>query len=145
MRAVLRSVWRQVIDPPHQTPVIATAYIVTMLTGLVTVISPPASIAAPIGPVFAHIWAICLFAGGLVGLATVFAGWWWLERLGIVIILVGGLGVYALVITMLHIESPPGASRLTQLGVLALAALLFILRLFAIRGFSYAPRAMTER
>lgn len=145
MRAVMRSVWRQVTDPPHQVPVYAVAYIVTMLTGLVTIITPPASIAGPLGPVLAHIWAICLLSGGAIGLATVFSAWWWLERIAIIVITVGGIGVYGYVVVWLHLESPPGASRLTQLGVLILAALLFVVRLLAIRGYMYAPRALIER
>lgn len=146
VRAAVRRVWRFVSDPPHMRPIVTAIYACTVGTGLATLLSPPSTVEGEIGPVLAAVWAWCLIGGGLVGLATVWSSWWWLERIGLSVILIGGVGVYAAVIVHLHAVAPHGSSRLTQLGFLAIAALAFVARLVAIWGFSYAPRrGDTER
>ena len=134
---VWRRVWRSLTDPPHQRPVIFVAYAVTIFTGVMTLIMPPRTIESELGPALTVTWALLMLVGGVVGLGTILTRWWWVERLGIATIILG-LTVYGSVVLTLHFVTP--GSRATQLGVIVLAGLLFMLRLAAIREWSYAPR-----
>lgn len=138
-----RAAWWWVTYPPHAKKLFTVVYLITMLIGVTTFLSPPVSLKSEIGPVLAVIWASCFLVGGTLGLLTVYTDWWWLERLALIIAAGGGVGVYGLVALMLHLASGTG-SRLTQLGVISLAACVYIARWVSIRDYSYAPRPLTR-
>jgi hypothetical protein len=112
-------------------------YTIAALTGVVTLLVPPNTIQGEIGPVLTLLWSALFILGGLGGMCTVLPGWWKWERWSLAFCLVG-IGIYAFVITALHFTS--SGSRLTQLGVLLLAASTFIIRWLLIRGYSFEPR-----
>lgn len=134
-----RWLWDEISTPPHMKPIYAGVYVVTVLTGVATLVVPPQSIAGPIGPLLAAVWASCFIVGGILGLCTVLTRLWWLERAGLG---ASGLGLvtYGVVVVMLHFEPTSSGSRLTQLGIIILAAALFLVRWFAIKDYSYEPR-----
>lgn len=134
-----RSAWEWLTDPPHMRKSYMVVYAITTLIGVVTFVSPPFLLHAQIGPVLVVVWAWCFIVGGAIGLATVWTDWWWLERLGLIIAGLGGLGVYGYVAVLHHLESVTG-SRLTQLGVITLAATVYAVRWLTIKDYSYAPR-----
>lgn len=130
--------WSEFTFPPHMRAFYTAVYMITIYCGVVTWVSPPGTVANEIGPILSNIWAVALFSGGLLGLVFVLTPWWALERASLALC-IAGLGVYAYVVFFLHIQAPPGSSRLLQLGVIALAAILYLIRLVSVRHFSFQP------
>lgn len=126
-------------------PAYLAVYLVTLATGIATMLAPPRTIEGELGPVLTAIWASAFITGGLIGICTVLTPWWWLERLGIAIALLGGIGVFAYVTTALHLAAPPGDGRTTTIGVSLLAGGVFVVRWVSIRAYSYDPRAPRRR
>lgn len=132
-----RDIWRSLTDPPHQKPVYAAIYVITIVTGLATILNPPMSIQAEVGPVIMDWIGIMWLAGGAVAVPAMITGWWWVERLAIASASIG-LAMYGAVVTLLHFQAE--GSRLTQLGVILLAACAYVLRWLSIRERSFEPR-----
>lgn len=135
--------WRSFSDPELQKPLFLIAYAIGVYTGAVTIISPPTSIQNELGPVLMLLTGVTWLAGGLICLVTIFTDWWWLERLGLILLWAGILAYFGTVL-MVHLESIAG-SRLTQLGVILLATIGFASRFLSIREWSYAPPKTIRR
>ncbi|GGH34269.1 hypothetical protein [Microbacterium album] len=134
---VVKFLWNSITEPRHLKVAYAAIYAVVLGTGMATLLHPPRTIEGELGQLLTVIWSAFLLLGGFGGLLTVFPGWWWAERLSIVLTLTG-LGIYALVVVSLHFTS--SGSRLTQLGTILLAASPFIIRWVLIRKYSFEPR-----
>lgn len=130
-------VWLRIKEPRFLRVLFLLGYLVTLGTGIATLTNPPTTIEGQLGPVLSVSWALFWIAGGIVASLTVLQGWWEAERYGVYASLVG-VAIYAAVVIALHLQSP--GSRLTQLGVLIVAALFFALRLVLIRGHDFEPR-----
>jgi hypothetical protein len=76
--------------------------------------------------------------GAFGGLLTVFPGWWFAERLSIVMLWLGA-GIYLGVVIYLHASQ--NGSRLTQMGFIVLGAGLFFVRWLLIRKYTFEPRS----
>lgn len=135
--------WRSFNDPELQKPLFLIAYAIGVYTGAVTIINPPSSIQSELGPVLMMATGVIWFVGGVTCLVTIFTDWWWLERLGL-ILLWGGILAYFGTVFIVHLESVSG-SRLTQLGVILLATIGFVSRFLSIREWSYAPIKSARR
>ena len=133
----VRMLWALVTEPRHMSVIYAVVYMVVTVTGIATLVVPPVTIAGALGPILSVAWALLFTLGGLLGMITVAPGWWKWERWSIALILVG-IAIYGYVIAILHLTT--AGSRLTQLGVLILAAAVFIVRWALIRGRTYGPR-----
>lgn len=114
-------------------------YVVTLCTGIVTLTNPPATIEGQLGPILSASWSLFWIVGGAAGALTILPGWWEVERHAVSSSLIG-IGIYGVVLLLLHLNSTTG-SRLTQLGILAIAVLFFLLRLALIRGHDFEPRS----
>lgn len=136
MRTVSR-MWHQITEPRHLKVAYAVIYLVVLATGVATLLAPPQSIEGQLGNVLTVIWSVFLIVGGFGGALTVVPGWWWAERLSLILTF-AGIGIYAVVVTSLHIVS--SGSRLTQLGMILLAAAVFAVRWLLIRRYSFEPR-----
>lgn len=134
----LRSLWLRVKEPRVLRIVFLLGYLVTLGMGVATLTNPPATIEGQLGPILSVSWSLFWIVGGIAGAATILPGWWEVERYAVASALFG-IGIYGAVLVLLHITSP--GSRLTQLGVLAIAALFFLLRLALIRGHDFEPRS----
>ena len=135
-----RRLWERIAEPRHLKVAYAWIYMLTVGVGLVTLVKPPRTIEGPLGEAATTGWACAFILGGLLGLLTVFPGWWWAERLAIGLVLIG-LAIYVTVVIVQHIEGlESGGSRLTQIGIILLAATPFLLRGLIIRGYTYEPR-----
>lgn len=139
--AALRSLLEQSSASAHIKAIYLGVYTATLCTGIVTLISPPRTIEGEIGPALAAVWAAAFIGGGAIGLGTVLTPWWWLERVGLAVAGIGGLGVYAYVTLTLHATAPVGDSQLTHLGIATIAAGVYIARWAVIRAYSYQPQA----
>lgn len=133
----IRRLWQSVTEPRHMKAAFAVLYVITIGTGVATLLVPPTSIAGQLGAPLTVAWSVFLIMGGFGGLLTVFPGWWWAERLSIILVWTG-LAIYGIVIVSLHFTS--SGSRLTQLGVLMLSAGVGYVRWLMIRKYSFEPR-----
>lgn len=133
----IRRLWESITEPRHMKTAYAVLYMITILTGIATLLVPPSSIAGELGEPLTVAWSVFLIMGGFGGLLTVFPGWWWAERLSIILVWTG-LVIYAIVVLSLHFTS--SGSRLTQLGVLGLAGGVGYIRWLMIRRYSFEPR-----
>ncbi|KAB1867347.1 hypothetical protein [Microbacterium algeriense] len=134
----LTRVWERVREPRHLKAAYAVFYSITITLGLIALIAPPQSISGELGPVLTVTWGVLALIGGVGGLASVFPGWWFAERLSIVVIWCA-LGMYLLVVVVLQVTSESGA-RWAQMTIFALAAGLFYVRWYEIREYSFEPR-----
>lgn len=144
MRAVIvrtRRLWESITEPRHLKVAYLGIYLLTVGIGLVTLMWPPRSIEGPVGSASTALWACLFILGGVVGAITVLPGWWWIERLLAIVPIGLGLLIYVAVVVILHFQGlDQGASRLTQLGVILLAATPFALRFRLILEYTFEPR-----
>lgn len=130
--------WLKVPEPRDISLIYAVIYGGMLVTGISTVVNPPRTIQASIGPVLMTWMGVLLVLGALIAM---FAGTfenWLLERIGLAFI-IGALSCYAGLIVALQMSE--AGSRLTQLGVVSFAAIgVFIVRYRLIRGYTYRPR-----
>lgn len=134
----LAQAWERVREPRHLKVAYAVFYVVAITLGVIALLAPPQSISGELGPVLTVTWGILALVGGAGGLATVFPGWWFAERLSIVVIWCA-LGMYLLVVIVLQVSSESGA-RYAQMTIFVLAAGLFYVRWHEIREYSFEPR-----
>lgn len=132
-----RRAWHRIAEPRVLRVVFLLGYVVTLCTGVATLTNPPTTIEGALGPILSVSWAVFWIVGGSVGALTVLPGYWQLERAAVGACLFG-IGIYAVVVATLHFQS--SGSRLTQLGVLVVALLFYIVRLLLIRGHDFEPR-----
>ena len=76
--------------------------------------------------------------GGTGGILTVFPGWWFVERLSIVLIWTA-LAMYLMIVIVLQVTSDSG-SRWPQMTLFPLAGGLFYVRWYLIREHTFEPR-----
>jgi len=134
----LLALWERITEPRHLKAAYAVFYAVVVGLGLIALIAPPQSISGELGPVLTVTWGVLALVGGGGGLATVFPGWWFAERLSIIVIWCA-LGMYLLVVIVLQFSSESGA-RWAQMTLFVLAAGLFYVRWLGIREYSFEPR-----
>ena len=136
-RALLQA-WRNVTEPRHLKIAYAFFYSVAIGLGLIALCAPPQSIVGELGPILTNLWGVFALIGGATGLGTVFTGWWFIERLGIVM-LWAALGIYLLVVVVLQVTSESG-NRYAQMTLFIFSAGLFYVRWWLIRDYSFEPR-----
>lgn len=137
MRVRIQRAWESITEPRHLKATYFVFYGLALLTGLATLIRPPQAIEGALGTSTTALWAACAIMGGFGGMLTVFPGWWFAERLSIVMIWLGA-GIYFIVVLSLHIAQ--SGSRLTQMGWILMGAGLFFVRWLIIRRYSFEPR-----
>lgn len=140
MRALKRA-WYWIEEPRTLKVFYLGVYLLAVWVGMVTLINPPNSIEGALGSAITSFWAGLIVLGGVGAAATILPGWWWAERLSVWLIILG-VAIYEGVVIYLHVVGAQGSSRLTQAGFVAMAALLFILRLILTRKWDFEPRRL---
>lgn len=137
-RGWMQEWWLRVPEPREMSAAFTVVYFAAFLTGLATLLNPPTSLAREVGgpQVMASVGAL-LIVGALVSMFGGARSHWKLERIGLWL-MTGALGIYGLIVLTLHYSTP--GSRLTQLGVIAIAMLCFGVRFLMIWRFSFKPR-----
>ena len=136
----VKHLWNKVTEPRRMKFAYLAIYLLTIYIGLVTLLYPPQTVSLEIGPLITTIWAYLFIFGGIAGAVTVLPGWWWAERVLAISPVMLGLVLYLLVVVALQLQTDGNSSRLTQLGVILLAAAPFCIRAIVIREYSYEPR-----
>lgn len=137
VRARVKRAWESITEPRHLKATYFVFYVVALATGFATLVRPPQSIEGALGTPLTAVWAGFVIMGAFGGLLTVLPGWWFAERLSIVMIWLGA-GIYFLVVLSLQLSQ--SGSRLTQMGWIALGAGLFFVRWLLIRKYTFEPR-----
>jgi len=137
LHARVKRAWESITEPRHLKATYFVFYGLALVTGFATLVRPPQSIEGALGTSTTALWAAFVIMGGFGGMLTVFPGWWFAERLSIVMIWLGA-GIYFLVVLSLHINQ--SGSRLTQMGWILMGAGLFFVRWIIIRRYSFEPR-----
>lgn len=137
-RVWLHTWWLNVPEPREVSAVFTVAYMITLYTGIVTLLSPPDSLSQVVGgkAVMASVGAL-LILGSLISMYGGARDFWRLERIGIWL-MAWGIGIYFAIVAYLQSTTP--GSRLTQLGMIALGGCVLLLRYVLIRWFTYRPR-----
>ncbi len=134
----IRAHWARIVpEPRYASTVYACAYTLFVATGVVTLAWPPQSLTGVFGDGGMLIVGLMFICGGALGMLAGWREWWELERWAIVAML-AGLAAYAYIVIVLHFQTP--GSRLTQAGVILIAACLLALRLGMIWRFPFKPR-----
>lgn len=133
----LSRAWHAISEPRHLKMAYVVIYGIVLTTGIATLLEPPRSIEGQLGVVLTIIWSVFLIVGGFGGMLTVLPGWWWAERLSIILTF-AGIGIYGTVVLSLHLIAE--GSRLTQMGMILLATSVFAVRWLLIRRYSFEPR-----
>lgn len=137
VRARVQRAWESITEPRHLKATYFVLYGVALVTGFATLTRPPQSIEGALGAPLTALWAAFVIMGAFGGMLTVFPGWWFAERLSIVMIWLGA-AIYFLVVLSLQIAQ--SGSRFTQMGWILMGAGLFFVRWIVIRRYSFEPR-----
>jgi hypothetical protein len=137
MRMRVKRTWESITEPRHLKATYFVLYGVALVTGFATLTRPPQSIEGALGAPTTALWAAFVIMGAFGGMLTVFPGWWFAERLSIVMIWLGA-AIYFLVVLSLQIAQ--SGSRFTQMGWILMGAGLFFVRWIIIRRYSFEPR-----
>ena len=131
-----RRLWLMLHEPRIITAATGVMWSILIGIGTAALLAPPATISHQMGPTLTIVWAILLIVGGLAGLVGCLPGWFWIERVGL--ILTGtGASMYLAVVLMLHYAEP--GSRLVQAGFVILSLDFLVVRWLCIRGPQIDP------
>lgn len=130
--------WLRVPEPREMSVAFTFVYVAAFLTGLATLLNPPMSLSKEVGgeQVMASVGGL-LIAGALIAMLGGARRYWKLERIGLGV-MTGAIGIYGLIVLILHHSST--GSRLTQLGIIVIALMCFGVRFLMIWRFSFQPR-----
>lgn len=107
-------------------------YICLLISGLGVIAHPPRSFEGSLGFLLVMMFGGMLFIGALISAISVLPGIWWLERVGL-ILLVTGLLIYT--VTMFSLKASPVTLSIPIGFILTL-----VLRWLEIRRYQLAPR-----
>ena len=131
-----RRLWLMLHEPRIITAATGVMWAILIGIGTAALLAPPATISHQMGPTLTVVWAILLMVGGLAGLVGCLPGWFWIERVGL--ILAGtGASMYLAVVLLLHYAEP--GSRLVQAGFVILSLDFLVVRWLRIRGPQIDP------
>lgn len=118
-------------------------YLIAAAGGFYTLTDPPLTTSPTLGPILGVAWGWAMLAGGTIAAAVVLRGTWWVERIGILLILTG-LAMYLGAAIQLHWDHAPGQARSTQIPVTAIAALCLAIRFGGMGGRPFSQRAAAK-
>lgn len=134
----LRSWWLRVPTPRELSMAFTALYLLAFGAGIVTLLYPPTSLSREVGGpgVMASVGVLLLF-GSVTAMYGGAREHWKVERIGLAVC-AGALLVYAGIVLALHFQST--GSRLTQLFVIGMALVAFLVRFLMIWRFTFRPR-----
>lgn len=107
-------------------------YICMLMAGFGVILHPPRSFEGTLGSFLVLIFGGMLFLGALTAAVSVLPGVWWLERVGL-ILLITGLSIYT--VTIISLNASPVTLSIPIGFILTL-----VLRWLEIRRYQLAPR-----
>lgn len=138
-RALLHLLFGWIEEPRVKRVLYFLTYIVAGFGAYVALVDPPRTVEGAIGPALMAAIGVFLAIGSLFASVGVLPGWWWLERAGAILILIGGIG-YALIVISLSLSETEDLNRGLQLVFILIAILLLTGRVYDIRGVDLDPK-----
>lgn len=134
----LQTWWLRVPMPRELSVAFTLLYALALGAGIVTLIYPPVSLSREVGgpQVMASVGAL-LIVGALLSMYGGAREHWKVERIGLWLCS-WALLIYAGIVLVLHFSST--GSRLTQLLVIGMALVAFLIRFLMIWRFTFRPR-----
>lgn len=111
------------------------AYAALLFGGSRALVAPPESIEGALGAGIMLGLAAALIVGGIAGLIAVLPGWWYFERFGLGLALLG-VAAYGLTVAVLGLAN---GGRDLQFSAILVAFLLLLCRLVSIRSEDLDP------
>ena len=138
MRAWLQTWWLRIPMPRELSVAFTLLYVIAFASGIATLLVPPISLSREVGgpEVMASV-GVLLSVGALTSMWGGYREHWKVERIGLWL-MAWALLIYAAIVAALHFSST--GSRLTQLGVIAMALTAFLIRFLMIWRFTFRPR-----
>ena len=138
MSAWLQTWWLRVPMPRELSVAFTLLHALALGTGIATLVMPPTSLSREVGgpQIMASVGGL-LIVGALISMVGGAREHWKLERIGLWL-QTWALLIYAAIELGLHFSST--GSRLTQLGVIGMALVAFLIRYLMIWRFTYRPR-----
>lgn len=133
----------QLHEPRIVSAIYGAAYVVATIVGAISITSPPRTIEHAAGDLLMTIIATAITLGGALGIVTVAAGNYWVERYAAALMLLGGTG-YLLMVLYLQAITTDG-NRLFQAGAIFTAGLFFAVRYYWVGDRPYNPRRPRAR
>lgn len=118
--APLPALWLLLREPRTITAFTAAIWLALGIAGLSALLNQPLTMAAKLSGPLTYTWGAFLLLGGILGVAGCLAGWFWVERCGIIAVATGAL-VYGAIVLSLHYAS--AGNRIPQ-SMFVLAVLL---------------------
>lgn len=150
--AFLQRAWLSLIPPRLLKAAALVLHSLVLLVGLVTLYSPPVTVALPLGPHLTLAWAAFFILGGSLGVVSVMPGKWALERIAILSSAFGWAIYLSVIIYQQYVGAPvlvttegtapiiATGSRLTSIGMILIAGMALVFRAITIRGLDTEPR-----
>lgn len=134
----LQTWWLRVPMPRELSVAFTLLYTLALGAGVVTLLYPPVSLSREVGgpEVMASV-GVLLAVGALLSMYGGAREHWKVERIGLWLIS-WALLIYAGIVLVLHFSST--GSRLTQLFVIGMALVAFLIRFLMIWRFTFRPR-----
>lgn len=138
MTGWLQEWWLRVPMPRELSVAFTLLYSLALATGVATLAWPPLSLSKEVGgpQVMASV-GLLLVLGSLVAMFGGAREHWKVERIGLWL-MAWSLLIYAAIVTFLQFTE--AGSRLTQLGVIGMALVAFLIRYLMIWRFTFRPR-----
>ena len=133
-----RDLWLTLHEPRSITALHIIGYTTLLIAGTAALASPPAAISAEWGGELTTAWGAGLLIGGALALVAVPRGIWWLERVGITL-LITAAAMYLSVILTLHLTS--AGNRLPQACIITYGIVSLAIRWLRIRHAGLDPTA----
>lgn len=135
--------WDSLEAPQSVTAVqIVLTYWAAILFGALTLVYPPRTTSLILGDALVSFISILMICSGIIGTITAAIGWWWVERilaLGILILAWSGY-----VYSVGEAQILEGGSRWLQLGFLSISLSGMVTRFIRIRKDKYGPGLLTD-
>lgn len=135
-RSFFRWLWESITEPRKLRTVYFFVYVVTFVTGLAVLSEPPRELTYSLEELV-PLLGVPMTLGGIFGAVAVLPGWWWVERLGI-LLASGAILIYA--VSVIWVTARTEFPAVSTLGMLALTAAVYVVRWIGTAHYRYEPR-----
>lgn len=122
----------RLVRPAYVKAIHLGIYLCMFLAGVAVIFTPPGVIEKAVGGALTYVFGSFLTVGAFSGAVSVLPGIWWIERVGI-ILLITGISMYLVVVFSLN-------GSVLGIAISSAFILTFIQRWFEIKEYQLEPR-----
>lgn len=128
------------IEEPRVVRVLCfLAYLIAAYGAYVALFDPPRTIEGAVGIFFMGLIGVSFALGSVIASIAVLPGWWWMERAGLLALIVGFIA-YAFVVISLSLSETEDLNRGLQTVAVLIALIALVIRIVSIRGSDLDPK-----